>query len=148
MISHRSLRNWLFVISEWCWGASWNKNGAFASGVTQAQVKSALQNICSKLNNYDYVERYYYWNNEAAISKVYNNKHMGSSEKTFMANSQSMAEELLKAQQQLAEETGMPSGLAGRIGHEIVERLTEQKQKSLTRRGYIRAGQGDDDSEE
>lgn len=82
------------------------------------------------------------------LSKVYNNKHMGSSEKTFMANSQSMAEELLKAQQQLAEETGMPSGLAGRIGHEIVERLTEQKQKSLTRRGYIRAGQGDDDSEE
>ena len=65
-----------------------------------------------------------------------------------MANSQSMAEELLKAQQQLAEETGMPSGLAGRIGHEIVERLTEQKQKSLSRRGYIRAGQGDDDSEE
>ena len=60
-------------ISEWCWGASWNKNGAFASGVTQAQVKTALQNICSKLNNYDYVERYYYWNNEAAISKLYNN---------------------------------------------------------------------------
>ena len=60
-------------ISEWCWGASWNKNGAFASGVTQAQVKSALQTICSKLNNYDYVERYYYWNNEAAISKLYNN---------------------------------------------------------------------------
>ena len=60
-------------ISEWCWGASWNKNGAFASGVTQAQVKSALQTICQKLNNYDYVERYYYWNNEAAISKLYNN---------------------------------------------------------------------------
>ena len=60
-------------ISEWCWGASWNKNGAFASGVTQAQVKTALQNICSKLNSYDYVERYYYWNNEAAISKLYNN---------------------------------------------------------------------------
>ena len=28
------------------------------------------------------------------LSKVYNSKHMGSSEKTFMANSQSMAEEL------------------------------------------------------
>jgi serine/threonine protein kinase len=82
------------------------------------------------------------------LSKVYNSKHMGSSEKTFMANSQSMAEELVKVQQQLAEETGMPSGLAGRIGHEIVEKLTEQKQKSLTRNGYIRAGQGDDDSEE
>ena len=82
------------------------------------------------------------------LSKVYNSKHMGSSEKTFMANSQSMAEELVKVQQKLAEETGMPSGLAGRIGHEIVEKLTEQKQKSLTRNGYIRAGQGDDDSEE
>ena len=60
-------------ISEWCWGASWNNNGAFASGVTQAQVKTALQNICSKLNSYDYVERYYYWNGEREISRVYNN---------------------------------------------------------------------------
>lgn len=60
-------------ISEWCWGASWNKNGAFASGVTQAQVKTALQNICTKLNGYNYVERYYYWNNEADISKLYLN---------------------------------------------------------------------------
>ena len=58
-------------ISEWCWGASWNKNGAFASGVTQAQVKTALQGICSKLNGYNYVERYYYWNSEADISKLY-----------------------------------------------------------------------------
>ena len=60
-------------ISEWCWGASWNKNGAFASGVTRAQVKTALQSICGKLNNWDYVERYYYWNNEASISKLYEN---------------------------------------------------------------------------
>lgn len=81
------------------------------------------------------------------LSKVYNSKHMGSSEKTFMANSQSMAEELLKVQQQLAEETGMPSGVAGRIGHEIVEKLTQQKQQSLSRNGYIRAGEGDDSDE-
>ena len=58
-------------ISEWCWGASWNKNGAFASGVTKQQVKEALERICTKLNSYDYVERYYYWNSEAAISKIY-----------------------------------------------------------------------------
>lgn len=82
------------------------------------------------------------------LSKVYNSKHMGASEKTFMANSQSMAEELLKVQQQMAEETGMPSDLAGRIGHEIVEKLTEQKQKALTRNGYINAGQGNDNSDE
>lgn len=78
------------------------------------------------------------------LSKVYNNKHMGSSEKTFMANSQSMAEDLLKAQQKLAGEAGLPDGLAGRIGHEIVEQLTQQKQKGLSRNGYIKAKSGDD----
>ena len=72
------------------------------------------------------------------LSRVYNSKHMGSSEKSFMANSQSMAEELLKVQQELAGEAGLPDGLAGRIGHEIVEQLTRQKQKGLSRNGYIR----------
>ena len=76
---------------------------------------------------------------DAILSKVYNSRHMGSSEKTFMANSQSMAEELLKVQHQLAEEAGLPESLAGRIGHEITEQLTQQKQKGLSRNGYIRA---------
>jgi len=58
-------------ISEWCWGASWNRNGAFATGVTQSDVKSALQRICSNLNGWDYVERYFYWNGEAVISRLY-----------------------------------------------------------------------------
>ena len=58
-------------ISEWCWGASWNNNGAFADGVTQSQVKGALERICTNLNNWDYVERYYYWNGEAPISRLY-----------------------------------------------------------------------------
>ena len=58
-------------ISELCWGASRNKNGAFAAGVTKEQVKTALQGICTKLNSYAYVERYYYWNSEASISKLY-----------------------------------------------------------------------------
>ena len=58
-------------ISEWCWGASWNRNGAFADGVTQSQVKGALERICTNLNNWDYVERYYYWNGEAPISRLY-----------------------------------------------------------------------------
>lgn len=58
-------------ISEWCWGASWNHNCAFADGVTQSQVKGALERICTNLNNWDYVERYYYWNGEAPISRLY-----------------------------------------------------------------------------
>ena len=77
------------------------------------------------------------------LSRVYNSKHMGSSEKSFMANSQSMAEELLKVQQELAGEAGLPDGLAGRIGHEIVEQLTQQKQKGLSRNGYIRPKEGE-----
>ena len=58
-------------ISEWCWGASWNNNGAFASGVTEAQVRDALERICTRLNGMDYVERYYYWNSERDPSRVY-----------------------------------------------------------------------------
>ena len=61
-------------ISEWCWGASWNHNGAFADGVTQSQVKGALERICTNLNNWDYVERYYYWNGEAPISRIYDGR--------------------------------------------------------------------------
>ena len=68
-------------ISEWVWGASWNNNGIF--GVAQGsnrdnptasqlnQNKAAVQNICSKLNSWDYIERYFYWNSEANCSKLY-----------------------------------------------------------------------------
>ena len=72
-----NIKNWVdkfkrpVWISEWCWGASWNNNGAFASGVTEAQVKTALQRICGNLNNWNYVERYYYWNSERDPSKLY-----------------------------------------------------------------------------
>lgn len=58
-------------ISEWCWGASWNKNGAFASGVTENQVKDALSRICTNLTNNANVERYYYWNGERDPSRLY-----------------------------------------------------------------------------
>ncbi len=57
-------------ISEWVWGASWNNNGAFASGVTETQNKEAVQRICNVLNNNANVERYYYWNSERNPSKL------------------------------------------------------------------------------
>ena len=68
-------------ISEWVWGASWNNNGIF--GIAQGanrdnpttsqlnQNKTAIQSICSKLNSWDYIERYFYWNSEANCSKLY-----------------------------------------------------------------------------
>ena len=60
-------------VSEWCWGASWNKNGAFASGVTEDQNAKSVESICKYMNGLGYVERYYFWNAEADISKVYLN---------------------------------------------------------------------------
>ena len=60
-------------ISEWVWGASWNSNGAFASGVTEAQNAEVLKRICNVLNNNSNVERYYYWNSERDPSRLYKN---------------------------------------------------------------------------
>ena len=74
-----SIKNWTTAtgrpvwISEWVWGASWNKNGAFASGVTEAQNAETLKRICPVLNNNDCIERYYYWNEERDPSKLYKN---------------------------------------------------------------------------
>lgn len=74
-----SVRNWTnstgrpVWISEWVWGASWNNNGAFASGVTESQNDAAVQRICSTLNGIDCVERYYYWNSERDPSKLIRN---------------------------------------------------------------------------
>lgn len=74
------------------------------------------------------------------LSKVYNNERMSSSEKSFRANSQAMAEELIKLQKELADEAGLSPDQAERIGTEIIERLTDEKQKSLTHKGYIKPG--------
>ena len=74
-----NLQNWVNAVhrpvwvSEWCWGASWNNNGAFASGVTETQVRDALQRICNNLNGMDFVERYFYWNGERDPSRIYKN---------------------------------------------------------------------------
>lgn len=58
-------------VSEWVWGASWNTNGAFASGVTEKQDSVVVRRICQKMNSLSYVERYYYWNGERDPSKIY-----------------------------------------------------------------------------
>ncbi|MBR4130290.1 MAG: hypothetical protein IKU02_05110 [Bacteroidaceae bacterium] len=63
-------------ISEWVWGASWNSNGAFASGVTESQNKDAISRICNTMNNNDCIERYYYWNGERDPSKLYKNGNL------------------------------------------------------------------------
>jgi hypothetical protein len=78
-----NIKNWYDAVSrpvwvsEWVWGASWGRNngelGAFANGITEAQNAASVKEICEKMNGMPYVERYYYWNNERDISKVYRN---------------------------------------------------------------------------
>lgn len=63
-------------ISEWVWGASWNSNGAFASGVTETQNRDAIRRITANLNNWDCIERYYYWNSERDPSRIYKNGNL------------------------------------------------------------------------
>ena len=52
-------------VSEWIWGASWNQNGAFANGVSDATILSTTKNILNNLNSMGCVERYAYWNSES-----------------------------------------------------------------------------------
>lgn len=77
--SFGNLANWFrdyhrpIWVSEFVWGASWNNNGAFASGVTEQDNKTAMIRILSRLNEWEYVERYFYWNSERDPSKILKN---------------------------------------------------------------------------
>lgn len=72
-------------ISEFVWGASWNSNGAFASGVTEAQNKEAMARIWTRLNEMECVERYAYWNGERDPSKIYKNGKLTPAGEYFAA---------------------------------------------------------------
>jgi hypothetical protein len=52
-------------ISEWIWGASWNRNGCFSDGRTEQEIISNTTSILNSLNSNPKVERYFYWNSES-----------------------------------------------------------------------------------
>jgi hypothetical protein len=63
-------------ISEWVWGASWNKNGIFTTDGTfstsnQQYCYDNTKPILDYIETLDCVERYAYWNSEADASKIY-----------------------------------------------------------------------------
>ena len=68
--THYNYYNRPIIVSEWMYGASWNSNGSFASGVTDATIKSNVSSMLSTLNSTAYVERYFYWNSESK-AKIY-----------------------------------------------------------------------------
>ncbi|MBQ8969365.1 MAG: hypothetical protein IJ064_06515 [Bacteroidaceae bacterium] len=61
-------------ISEWIWGASWNNNGCWGSGVTDNNILNTTKNILNTLNKSGVVERYAYWNSESKGHIYENNK--------------------------------------------------------------------------
>ena len=52
-------------VSEWIWGASWNGNGCWGSGVTNQDIYNTTVRILNNLNSMGAVERYAYWNGES-----------------------------------------------------------------------------------
>lgn len=73
------------LISEWIWGASWNNNGCFGSGVTESQIINNTKSILTTLNNAKYVERYFYWNSESK-GKIYDDDKLTSLGQVYAAS--------------------------------------------------------------
>lgn len=69
---------------------------------------------------------------DGILSKVYNSESMNASEKTFRATSSAMSEELVKLQNELAEETGISDAAADRIASEVIGRIISEKEKAMT----------------
>lgn len=55
-------------ISEWDWGGPWNNNGSFAPGVSAQTIADRVWDIISRLESWNYVERYFYWNDQGLTS--------------------------------------------------------------------------------
>jgi serine/threonine protein kinase len=77
------------------------------------------------------------------LSKVYNKERMNTSEKAFIASSNLMRDELIKAQSSLATQAGLPEDRAGKIASEVLDALTAEKQKSLPKYGYNKVETGE-----
>lgn len=65
------------------------------------------------------------------LSKIYNKQYMNSSEKKFMAESETTINELMKVQSDLGSDAGLSPERSQLIATEIIERITNQKKKEL-----------------
>ena len=65
------------------------------------------------------------------LSKVYNKDYMNASEKNFLTQSQSMTDELVSAQVEIATRAGITETRSQVLASEIIERLTNQKRAAL-----------------
>ena len=65
------------------------------------------------------------------LSKIYNKEYMSNSEKKFMTESESTIGELMKAQSEIGSEAGLSPERSQLIASEIIDRVTNQKKRSL-----------------
>ena len=65
------------------------------------------------------------------LSKIYNKDYMTTNEKKFLAESEATIDELMKVQSQLGSDAGLTPERAQVIASEIIERVSEQKKKSV-----------------
>ena len=68
---------------------------------------------------------------ERILSKIYNKDYMSKSEKKFMAENQETLKELMELQQKMGEEASLTPEHAQVIASEIIERISNEKKKSL-----------------
>ena len=76
------------------------------------------------------------------LSKIYNAEYMGASEKNFMASSKKVFSELAEIQAKLAGESNLTTEKSQIIATQIIEKVTEEKKKKLTKNG-IQKGDGE-----
>lgn len=67
------------------------------------------------------------------LGTVYNKHTMNLTEKKFMAATNTMRDELLKAQEELAGEAGLSDDKARRIASEVIDIVTREKEQELER---------------
>lgn len=72
---------------------------------------------------------------ERILSKIYNKEYMGANEKKFVAASQSVMDELVKAQIDIASQANLSNVRSQGIATEIIEAITAEKNKGLTQHG-------------
>ena len=83
----------------------------------------------------------------AALSKVYDDKRMSSSEKVFMAGSSALMEDLMNKQTEMGEAAGLTPEQSGRIAQEIISSISAQKQAQLTRKGFIKESESESEDD-
>ena len=68
------------------------------------------------------------------LSKIYNNERMNNNEKNFKATSESVMQELVEKQRELAANSSLSDATAQRIASEIIDQITEKKKAELAKK--------------